>query len=220
MYRALIKILVGLVLAAGLSIGVASTPATAATATHAPVRAVAHTAARTGVCARQTRSFKAAQRKLHTASRTLKSLQHNHRVKHRAAKIRAAKHRVHTAKAHLNKSLHTLQKCKAKRHTSTKPPVTSSSPIQALCDAGVPQQVCDALAGLIPGGTSTTAVPIGQLCSQVPGAQPLCDALGNGIPDVSSLQSVLTTVLNTLGLGNLLSTIGLGDLTTVLGNLI
>lgn len=55
---------------------------------------------------------------------------------------------------------------------------TATSPIQALCDAGLPQAICDAAAGPAgPGGAS----PIQALCDAgLP--QAICDAAGGSIP--------------------------------------
>ena len=78
--------------------------------------------------------------------------------------------------------------------------------IQALCDAGVPQQICDALAG--EAGGLPTDVTIDELCEAVPEAQPLCDAFAGGTPDATTLLAVLEGVLLALGLGDLLDLLG------------
>jgi hypothetical protein len=216
MHRALIKIMVSLALAMGLALAVGPTVgADAATrTTHATVTRATTPAA----CANQQAWVNSARHQVAKAKRALRNAEHSRH--HHAAKVRAAKKHLAQAKHRLARARHARDTC-VRNHPS-QPPVTTASPIQALCDAGVPQPVCDGLAGLIPSGS--TSLPIAQLCSAVPNAQPLCDAINSassgGLPDVSSLQSVLTTVLNAVGLGDLLNTVGLGDLTGLLGNLI
>ncbi|MCL2542491.1 MAG: hypothetical protein FWE71_08550 [Nocardioidaceae bacterium] len=217
MYRALIKIVVSLALALGVALAVGTT----STATAAPAHSAAvRTVAKASPCAAKQGRVNQAKRNLRKASQSLKRIERNHHARHHAAKVRAAKKHVRKAKSWLNRARRAHNVCvNNHRGSGSGGGTTSASPIQALCDAGVPQPVCDALAGLIPGGS--TSLPISQLCSAAPQAQPLCDALnGGGIPSASDLQGLLTQVLNALGLGDLLGTTGLGDLTTVLNNLI
>ncbi|GAA3829234.1 hypothetical protein [Nocardioides panacisoli] len=93
----------------------------------------------------------------------------------------------------------------------------TSSPIQTLCDTGLPEQLCDALGGLA-GGDATT--PLQQLCDALPQLQPLCAAAADGLPaDPAALTELLQPLLDSLGLGGLLGGGGGGplpsDLTSV-----
>ncbi|HJQ05890.1 MAG TPA: hypothetical protein VJ872_10620 [Nocardioides sp.] len=205
MPRALIKILVSLALALGLTLTVSP--------------GNAHAATTPAACANQQAWVNSAQHALARAQRALRKTQHTQHQAHHAAKVRAAKVRVAKARA-------TLADARAHRDTcvrdhQTSPTVTTASPVQSLCDAGVPQPICDALAGLtssIPSGLS-----IADLCAQIPNAQALCDAIAgaaSGGLDTSALQSVLTQVLNATGLGDLLTQLGLGDLLNLLDQLI
>ncbi|MDP3894961.1 hypothetical protein, partial [Nocardioides sp.] len=78
----------------------------------------------------------------------------------------------------------------------------TGSPIQALCDAGLPQEVCDALGGLIPGASAGSPI-LAQSDAGIP--QEVCDALGGDFDpsqlDPSVLEALLKSVLDLLGLG-------------------
>lgn len=75
-------------------------------------------------------------------------------------------------------------------------------PVQSLCDAGVPTQVCDALA--LEGGLPTTA-SLSELCTALPQLAPLCAAAEGGLPtDLGALTELLQPLLDLLGLGDLL----------------
>lgn len=94
--------------------------------------------------------------------------------------------------------------------TTTKPttPTTTPAgplPIQALCDAGLPQAVCDALARLAGGGLPSD-ISLDALCTAVPQFQTICDAAGGGtLPtDPTALTALLQPILDLLGLGDLL----------------
>ncbi|GAB4008251.1 hypothetical protein [Nocardioides ultimimeridianus] len=204
MHRVLIKILVSLALAAGLTLTAGPGSAQAATTPAA--------------CANQQAWVNSARHDLARAERALRRTQHAHHQAHRADKVAAAKRHVAHAKERLADARESRDACK--RDQDAAPTVTAASPVQSLCDAGLPQAICDALA------TAAFSIPsdlsIGQLCAQVPGAQALCDAVigaADGL-DTSALQSVLTQVLDGLGLTDLLTTIGLGDLTNLLDQLI
>lgn len=210
MHRVLIKILVSLALAAGLTLTVSPGSAHAA-----PVVARATTPA---ACANQQAWVNSARHNLARAQRALRKTQHAHHQAHHADKVVAAKRHVALAKERLTDARQHRDTCV--REQGDAPTVTAASPVQSLCDAGIPQAICDALA------TAALSIPsdlsIGQLCVQVPGAQALCDAIisaADGL-DTSALQSVLTQVLDGLGLTDLLNTIGLGDLTNLLNQLI
>ena len=234
MSRALFKIVLGLAVALGLTF--AAAPIAGATPTASTRTAAAATAdcsaqdaaaakassdynrANAGVAKAQAK-VKKLKKKLHKAQRAhhakqakklkkkLKKAKKSLRAK-RAERSRAAAHRSATADA-------------ATRCHAGGPTTGSASPIQALCDAGLPQALCDALAGLIPGGVGTTGTPLDQLCTAVPQAQPLCDAVNNGMaggvpasPD--DLLGIVRTLLTTLGLGGLLDQLGLtGGLPTL-----
>jgi len=208
MYRVLTKIMVSLALAVGLPFVVA--PTTTANAATSP-----------NVCASQRAHVVTSQHRALAAKRNLIKVQRHPHAAHHRAHLRAAKRRVNLTKHNLTVTHQRYSSCqRAHRAGGSNAGVSSASPIQALCDAGVPQGLCDALANIVPGGT-TTSLSIGQLCTAAPQAQPLCDALsGGGVPDLGSLQSVLTQVLNALGLGDLLDQLGLGDLTGLLDGLI
>jgi hypothetical protein len=218
MHRAMIKIFVSLALALGLTFTMS--PSNADAATH-----VAHSAARAttpSACANQQAWVNSAKHNLARTQRVLRKTQAAHHQRHHAAKVKAAKKHVAKAKHRLARSKHNRDVC-VRNHQPATPTVTTASPVQALCDAGVPQAICDALAGLAAGAPSASDLNFASLCTQVPGAQALCDAIsgaaGSGL-DLSALQGVLTTVLNTVGLGDLLNTLGLGDLTGLLGDLL
>lgn len=229
MNRALFKIFIGLAVAFGLTF------ASAPVATAAPSADRLAAAAAPDCTVQQSAHAKATN--AHTAA-AADAKAANHKVKKFKKKIKKAK-KADAPRKKIKKLKKKLKKAKKARtakvayartvavtttYTSSAlsrcqtgaPATGNNSPIQALCDAGVPQPLCDALAGLIPGGS--TANPIGLLCAQFPQAQPLCDLIGAGLPtDPADLLDLIEGLLVTLGLGDLLDTIGLGDLLGTLG---
>ncbi|MBM9461246.1 hypothetical protein JK386_15190 [Nocardioides sp. zg-536] len=240
MHRALFKIIVGLAVALGLTLaatpGATAAPAAPAQAAAAPDCTAAQNAynqsARSHTAA--VKAAKSAQTKLKKLKKKLKKAKVSHKKakskkakKAKAKKVKKLRKQVTKARSDRdartkyaqrtavtrNYSAGALQRCR-----SGAPATGKDSPIQALCDAGLPQQVCDELAKLVPGGSS--ASPIGALCAQAPQAKPLCDLLGGQVPadfDPADLLEVLQTVLGTIGLGDLLGQLpggagGLGDL--------
>lgn len=229
MNRALVKMLVGLAVALGLTL------ASAPVASAAPTAAEAASAAATAPdCSRQIaannrayasyaaadRSVKAAQAKVKKLTKKVKKAKKVHakkKVKKLTKKLRKAKKSLRAKKEYRSKvaitrtyTARSLARCQSGQAATG-----SESPIQALCDAGLPQPLCDALANLIPGGS--TANPIGLLCAQFPQAAPLCDLVATGLPtDPADLLDIVEGLLVTLGLGDLLDTLldglGLGTL--------
>jgi hypothetical protein len=186
MHRALIRMLVALALAAGLTFAVVGTTAGNASAAQ-PARAA-------GSCSTEQSNYNAAlahkhavKHKLKKAKHALKQAKRHHnkaKVRHLRKKVHRLYHRLQVAEKKAEAARAKLNECKAGGGTS--------SPIQTLCDAGVPQPVCDALAGLAGGGLPSD-VSLDTLCTQVPQAQPLCDAAaGSGLPtDPSALTDLL-----------------------------
>ena len=187
MHRALIRMFVALALAAGLSFAVVGTTAGNATAAQPAARA-------TGSCTTEQSNYDAAlahkhvvKHKLKKAKHALRVAKHHHnraKVRHLRKKVHRLYHRLQAAEAKAESARAALNTCKNGGGTS--------SPIQTLCDSGVPQPVCDALAGLAGGGLPSD-VSLDTLCTQVPQAQPLCDAAaGSGLPtDPSALAGLL-----------------------------
>ncbi|GAA3825155.1 hypothetical protein [Nocardioides panacisoli] len=187
MHRALIRMFVALALAAGLSFAVVGTTAGNASAAQPAARAA-------GSCTTEQSNYNAAlahkhavKHKLKKAKHALKQAKRHHnkaKVRHLRKKVHRLYHRLQSAETKAEKARAALNTCKAGGGTS--------SPIQTLCDSGVPQPVCDALAGLAGGGLPSD-VSLDTLCTQVPQAQPLCDAAaGSGLPtDPSALTGLL-----------------------------
>lgn len=236
MHRALFKILV--VLGLGLGLTFTSTPVAGASTP---------TADRTTVVAAQTAPDCAAQEaalakaranygsRVSTAKKVRNILAKAQRAEKRA-KTRKAKKARHAKVVKVSKQFKAeMVKVRAglavvrihqDRVTSCKnvvPTGPTASPIQTLCDAGVPQEICDILGQLVPGGS--TASPLYLLCQSAPQAKPLCDLISAGTaPNPADLLNVVNTVLGALGLGDLLDDLldglGLGtvlDLDDLLG---
>jgi Skp family chaperone for outer membrane proteins len=225
MSRALFKMILGLAVALGLTF--AAAPIAGATAT----TGVTTQAAATPDCRTQeAANAKAnanynkanadvakAKAKVAKLKKKLKKAQRAHhakQVKKLKKRLKKAKKSLKAKRSYRDRSAVTrsytadaLARCKAGT-----PATGSASPIQALCDAGLPQALCDALAGLIPGGS--TANPADLLCAQVPQAKPLCDALNGGLPGGApttpqDLLDIVRGLLTTLGLGGLVDQLGL-----------
>ncbi|HWJ83211.1 MAG TPA: hypothetical protein VNS55_13325 [Nocardioides sp.] len=197
MHRALIKMIVSLALAAGLTISVVA-------ATEGAASAAPKTAAAAATCSTEQANYDSAVAHKQTIQHKLKKARHALRVAkrhHNRAKVRKLRHRIHrlerrldSAKSRVASTRTSLETCQAGGGTS--------SPIQSLCDQGVPQPVCDGLGALAGGGSGAS---FQQLCDAAPQAQPLCDAAaGGGFPsDPSQFAGLLTPVLDALGLGAL-----------------
>lgn len=258
MHRALIKILVGLAVALGLTL--TSTPvaqaAPAVVAERASSSAAASCAAeqaglarakqnhgRAVRAARHARNALAKAKRAEAKAETRKARKAKHKVVVRATK-RLKKARAKRARKARAVKAHRAVVARCQTSTPGQPTrISQSSPIQALCDAGVPSEVCDVLGGLlgglVPAGTNPLAVPLGQLCSLAPEAKPLCDLLSGQTPDLAAFESILsdlaaqldptlveaalTGLLGQLGLADLLDPSSLGliqdVLDTVLGEL-
>ena len=249
MNRALFKMILGLAVALGLTLGAAPLASATPSAPAAPA-----VAAKTNDCTAQAAANNRAGRAYASANASVKAAQAKVtqlKKKLKKAKKHHAKKQVRTLTKKLKKAKKSLQAKKDYRSrvavtrtytqrsydrcVAGQPAKGADSPIQALCTAGVPQPLCDALAGLIPGGS--TANPIGLLCAQFPQAAPLCDLLIAGTPKTPAdlldivegllktlgLDSVVNQVLGTLGLGSLgdlLSGAGAGDLLGTLTGLL
>jgi hypothetical protein len=201
MYRAISKILVSLALALGLTLAAGTAASQAATtSTTTAASASTSTSAAANPCTTQHHRVSHAKHAVAKAKRALKKAKHSHN----ATKIKKAKKRLAKAKRALHKARKALKRCQSAGSGSGS---TSGPSLQALCDAGVPQQVCDALAGLA-GNLPASSLPIDQFCTAVPQAASFCDAFKGGA-DVSTLTALLQGLLDTLGLGNLLGTVPL-----------
>ncbi len=212
---------------------------TGATATAAPARAAAQqtaqqTAERANECGQQQarvaqtkRNAKTKKAQLVKAGKVLK--QANKRLQKakksgQKALVKSAKKNVKRAKANRAAKATKLRKARnmvavaAKQLRACQQANNGGStggPLQPLCDAGLPQPICDALDALpLPGGVSTSASPIQALCDaglpqaicdaatnvpSVPGGdnplQALCDAgLPQGICDLASGQVGVDTL--------------------------
>jgi hypothetical protein len=147
-----------------------------------------------------------AQRALRKAKRALRAA----KAADRAGKVTRLKMKVARLKRRVQRLRHRLQvrraavvSAQAALDTCLEDDDPSpDSPVQVLCDGGIPQAVCDALAGLL-GGTPD-GVSLDALCTAVPETQPICDAYAGGTPDPVTLLAVVTDVLITLGLEGLL----------------
>ncbi|GAA4807216.1 hypothetical protein ACFQ0K_01965 [Nocardioides caeni] len=225
MHRAVIKILVVLALALGL--GLTSASASSAAPAAAP-------AAKAGDCTNQASAVAVARRNYNRQVSQQRRAQRVHANAVRAerkATGRKAKRAAHTrvvraknrvaaerrdvrvSKNRVVRAKRNLSNCRNNGGPDTSP---TSSPIQTLCDAGLPQTICDGLASLLPTG-GTTANPLSLLCAQVPEAQALCNLISTGTaPDPQDLLEVIETVLDDLGLldliSGLLNGLGLGSL--------
>ncbi|WP_435771234.1 hypothetical protein [Nocardioides sp. SYSU DS0651] len=224
MHRALIRILVGLAVTLGLALTSAGTTAASA-APAAPERAAAlapDCSAKEAALAKSRAKYGQAVREARHARNALTKAQRDER-KAKTRKAKKAKHKVVVRKQKrlkTERSQMRTQKRYVEAHkarviscrNSQSPTNPTASPIQTLCTAGVPQAVCDALAGLVDPLAEPLTTTIGQLCTAAPEAQPLCDLLLSGTtPDPASLLDVLDTVLAALGLDGLLGGLGLGD---------
>jgi hypothetical protein len=169
--------------------------------------------------------------KLHNAKAKLRIAKHKlHKAQrhHQAAKV----HRLKAKVKNLRKRVHRLYHQRQLARTATQNAHTalltcqagggggggggSSDPIQSLCDAGIPQAVCDALAGLVGGGLPSD-LSLQALCDAVSALQPICDAAdGGGLPtDPAALTALLQPLLDPLGLGDLLGGGLPSDLTSI-----
>ncbi|GAB3858129.1 hypothetical protein GCM10028801_17620 [Nocardioides maradonensis] len=198
MYRTLTKILVSLALALGLSLVAGTAASQAATTTTASSTAA-------NPCTTQHNRVNHAKKAVKKAKKALKKAKHTHK----AAKIKKAKKRLAKAKKSLRNAQKALKRCQSSTSGGgtggtgggTGGGTTPGAPsLQALCDAGVPQTVCDTLAQLT-GSLSPSSLPLDQFCTSVPQAADLCNALKGGA-DASTLTNLVTTLLNTLGLGS------------------
>ncbi|MCX6400524.1 MAG: hypothetical protein NTX33_11415 [Propionibacteriales bacterium] len=225
MHRALFKILV--VLGLGLGLTFTSTPIANAGAPAAD-RAVRSAAAQAPDCSAKEAALDKARDNYGKRKSTLKKVRNALAKAKRAekrAKTKKVKKARHARVVKLSKRVKSERaKVRAARaavaihkervidcRNSGTPTGPTASPIQTLCDAGVPQEICDILAGLVPGGS--TASPLALLCSSAPQAAPLCDLISTGTaPDPADLLDVVNTVLVALGLGGLLDDLlgGLG----------
>jgi hypothetical protein len=224
MTRNLIKILVGLAVALGLTLTSAPDVQAAPAADGLAVRAAApDCSAKEAALAKSRAKHGQFVRAVHHARNDLrKAKRAEHRAKTRKAK--RAKHKVvvrehkqlRRAKAREQKQKRFVRAHQVQVNSCRNSSTPATSPIQTLCDAGIPQDVCDALADVVTPGADPVTTTIAQLCAAAPTeAAPLCD-LFSGIGEVpldpATLTDVLTTVLTTLGLGDLLSQLGLDSL--------
>ena len=230
MHSALIRILVGV----GVGLGLTLTSATTATAAPAPSdRAVAEASgpdcsAQSAALSRarnnygqRMRVFKRARNAVLKAQRaekrakTRKSKRARHKVVVRAQKrLKTQRTKLRRARANVATRKAALNRC---RNTPAPPPAepTPASPIQALCDQGVPQEVCTELAVLAGGTLQTT---LGELCTAQPDLASLCDVLAGTVPDSPELEGLIIELHSILGidhegfLDDVLGEIGLTDL--------
>ena len=244
MFRHAYRAVLGVVVALGLGLGAAavitstSTNA-AASAVDCSVQqstydaAVAHQRAVKHKLVKAQRQLKRAKRalrravaagdvaKAHKLAKKVRKLKRLvKRLKHRYSVARDQTAAAHTALATCLAS--TPPPTSPTTPTTTKPttPTTTAPtpvPIQTLCDAGIPQAVCDALAGLAGGGLPSD-VSLDALCDAAPQLQPLCDAANGpgGLPtDPAALTDLLAPLLDLVGLGDLLGGGLPSDLTSV-----
>lgn len=228
MHRALFKILVILGLGLGLTFtsmpqAFADAPAARAT-TAVPAQATPDCSAREAALAKARDNYgqrvstakkvrnilaKAERAEKRAKSKKVKKVRHarvvevRQRLKEERARVRVAKARVE------------INKDKVITCRNSVPTGPTASPIQTLCDAGIPQEICDTLAALVPSGS--TASPLALLCANAPQAQPLCDLISTGTaPDPAVLLEVVDQILGALGLGDLLTELldglGIGDI--------
>ncbi|HWJ83212.1 MAG TPA: hypothetical protein VNS55_13330 [Nocardioides sp.] len=221
MHRALIKIVVSLALAVGLTLTVAGT---APTASAAPAAAAAK-----ADCSTQQAAYNAAladqqaiKAKLAKAKHHLKVLKKKLRrakAAHQPVRIHRLKKQIRQTRHRVTRLYHRLQVAKARTDDARTALAAciaggggggggggaTDTPLQALCDAGLPQALCDGLAQLAGGGLPSD-LSLQQLCDAAPQFQPLCDAADAGtLPtDPSALTTLLQPILDALGLGNLL----------------
>jgi hypothetical protein len=224
MNRALFKMILGLAVALGLTLGAApiasaspaapAAPAAAAQAPDCSAQVAANNRANASYASANA-SVKAAQAKVTKLKKKIKKAKKHHakkQVRKLNKKLKKAKQSLREKKQYRDRVAVTrsyTQRSLARCQAGT-PAQGADSPIQALCDAGIPQALCDALAGLIPGGS--TANPVGLLCAQFPQAAVLCDAISAGLPtDPADLLDLVETLAKTLGLDGVLNTV-LGSL--------
>jgi hypothetical protein len=247
MHRALIKILVGLAVALGLTL-------TSAPVAHAAPGTVGpSSSAAASSCASEQAALAKAKENRGRAVRALKHARNDLRKAKRAEakattrKAKAAKHKdVVRAKSRVKAKQMKVRKTKRKvstrtqrtstacRPTGTPSRPTKASPIQALCD-GAPeaQPLCDALLSLLPDGADPLTATFAQLCAAAPEAKPICDLLDGQVPDATALQDLLVEIGSQLDpalleslLGSLLEQLGVADvigleqLTSILDNVL
>jgi hypothetical protein len=206
-----LAVLVALTLSLGFAgpstAGQSTTPDTAAVAGASASQDGQVSAERSAPCAAKAQALKHTQKKVKKAKRHLKKTQKAlKRAKaHKGKKAqKKAHHKVTKAKRHLKKAKnqrrHANQALKTcRKNHNPKPAPAPESPIQALCDAGAPQPLCDALGAIpVPGAPEGggTDAPIQPVCDAVPELQPLCDAAGGGpLPDPSTVCDALPVPL-------------------------
>jgi len=212
--RVAFRTLVGIAVALGLAVGLTGTISTAqaAPATPSAVSAAAPDCSAEQATLDQANADRAAtQQKLRAAKRELRKAKRALRAAkaaHRTAKVERLQKRVKRLQRKVRRLKRQLEARNAEVATAQQARDdclaggAASSPVQVLCDGGVPQEVCDALASL--GGGTPDTLTLDALCTAVPKAQPLCDAFAGGTPDPTKLLTVLTDVLTTLGLEDLL----------------
>lgn len=211
MYRALIKIVVALALATGL------TYATGGASNAAPAAAESSVAPRAASCSAEQKklgnaravyanwvkvtkksraSYKKAQRvEKKTVGKKAKKRAHAKTVKARNKYVSNAK-RSDVAKKRAVAARRAYDKCVAANQPQPAP-APSASPIQVLCDAGIPQVVCDQLVVVIPGGDATSTIK--QFCTAFPQGAQLCTLLDNNSTlDPALLVTTLNQIINLL----------------------
>lgn len=223
MNRALIRILVGVAVGLGLTLTTATTTAAAPApsdrasaaapdcSTHADALAKARDnyGQRNRVFTKARNALKKAKR-AEKRAKTRKAKRAKHKVLVRAKKrVKAQRTKLRSARANVATKKAALERC---QNTPTPTPApTAASPIQVLCDRGIPQQVCTELAVLTGGTLQTT---LGELCTAVPDLAPLCDVLGGRTPGSAELEGLVTElhgILDGLGLADLLDDV-LGEI--------
>ncbi len=164
MQRSWTRILLSFAVALGLSVASAgfTSPSHGATTTASPTISGETSMAKSGTCAKQRKRTTKTKRVVTKRKKQVRKAKRQHR--HHA--VKKHKKQLKKAKVRHKKAKKALKRCRrAQNHGNDGP--STASPIQALCDAGLPQPICDALAGLAPGGD-----PADQI-------QTLCD---NGVP--------------------------------------
>lgn len=174
------RLVLTIALALGLVLGVAATTTSSASAAPEQVTAKATScASQQSAVARARANHGRATRAVRHARNALRKAQQHHA---RKAVVVRKKRTVKRSVRHWRATGRTLRTAKGRLTacqnagggtngggggTPTSP--AAASPVQVLCDAGIPQEVCDALAGLVPtaGGDPLTAT-LGQLAAVLP----------------------------------------------------
>ncbi len=206
MPRSLFRIVLGLAIAVGLSFAIVG-PRSASAAPVAPTAVSSQaTQAAAADCSDQQQRVRSVRSKLSAAKQALRKAKRQLRgakANHNAAKVQRLKKRVRTLQRRIRRLRNSLGSARAALYSCQNQSAGTDSPIQALCDAGVPQNVCDELAALVPGGGTPDGVSLDALCTAVPEAQPICDAFAGGTPDPTTLLTIVQGVLLSLGLPGL-----------------